>query len=201
MVSCGLFSTILLILTLILAIYSHIFFRKNIYPEISIVKETGNKESFKNADWWLPESNVEGATKRFLRNRKCGYGTSLDAVHNCPYDNDVAWDNIPIRSKCSVNSVEGENCKVRKPYTSFFDFFSGMFGGSGYTGGCKSPDGKRYWYADDCKGSPNNSCCQRFDRKTGFVGGSGSWCMKCKNPNPEDVEFCKNILSYHCTER
>ena len=35
--------------------------------------------------------------------------------------------------------------------------------------------------------SPNNSCCQRFDRKTGFVGGKGGVGMKCKNPQPEDI--------------
>lgn len=202
MVSCSLFSTILLIATLILGISVHLFYRKNVYPELSIIKETGGSENFFNADWWGPEKRLSSSAKKFIKRRNCGWGLGGETISNCPYDDDVEWDNLAIRGECSINSVEDENCRVRKPYVSFTDVFTGLFGGSGYTGGCKAPDGQRYPYADDCKGSPNNSCCQRFDRKTGFVGGGrgGRWCMKCKNPQPEDIEFCKSPSAYHCRE-
>ena len=177
--SCTIFTRVLLVLTLIFCIYSYIFYRKNIYPELDIINQTGNKEDF-TEDWWLPTKEIDSNFSNYLKKNNCGWPGPDYLKANCPYDNDTSNDNFLIRQKCSDSSFNDSDCMIVK-------------------NDCKI-NGKYYNFPTDCKGSPNNNCCQRFDRRSGFIGGDGSWCMRCKDPNPEDVEMCKNISTLHCVD-
>jgi hypothetical protein len=190
---CNLFSTGLLILTVIFGISAWIFFRKNIAPELEIISKTGGKENFYNADWWTPTKKIGPDFSRSLRKKGCGWNTGHDIEANCPYNNDPSNDSWPIRQKCSESSLGENECTEEKPYWASNGWWGRM------VGGCKWM-GKRYPYATDCKGTPNNNCCQKFDRRSGFIGGDGAWCARCKDPRPEDVEFCKGVNTLHCNE-
>jgi|APSaa5957512493_1039668.scaffolds.fasta_scaffold106165_1 hypothetical protein len=216
MESCNLFTTVLLVLVIILGIGASVFFHKNIYPELDIINKTGGREDFGEADWWMPTKKIDPNFSKFLRRKGCGWNTGHDIEPNCPYDDDTSNDNWPIRSKCSESSLGEGECTEENPYyaPSFWNLISGqstvrqiggLFDGKqgvdarDYGGGCQFM-GRKYPYATDCKGTPNNNCCQKFDRRSGFIGGDGTWCMRCKDPRPEDVEFCKSISVLHCNE-
>ena len=183
MSECGIFSTVLMFLLVVFSFGAYYFFQKNIYPELDIINKTGGSEGFENADWWLPEKDIDPNFQKFLRKNNCGWNTGYDIQPNCPYDNDTSNDNWPIRDKCSDTSLDDDEC---------YEVVPNIFGG-----GCKWM-GKRYKYATDCKGTPNNNCCQKFDRRSGFVGGDGSWCARCKDPKQEDIDFCKAHTTLHC---
>ena len=193
MSSCSLFSTVLLIFVVILGIAASVFFNKNVYPELDIINKTGGKEDFKEADWWMPTKEIDPNFSMFLRRKGCGWNTGHDIEQNCAYNSDTSNDNWPIRQKCSESSLGENECTEKKPYWAS----NGWLGQ--YVGGCQWM-GRQYQYATDCKGTPNSNCCQKFDRRSGFIGGDGSWCMRCKDPRPEDVEFCKGVATLHCNE-
>jgi hypothetical protein len=193
MESCNLFTTVLLVLVIILGIATSIFFYKNIYPELDIINKTGGREDFGEADWWMPTKKIDPNFSKFLRRKGCGWNTGHDIEPNCPYDDDTSNDNWPIRSKCSESSLGEDECTEEKPSWKS----NGWWGQ--YVGGCQFM-GRKYPYATDCKGTPNNNCCQKFDRRSGFIGGGGTWCARCKDPRPEDVEFCKSHSTLHCNE-
>ena len=162
-----------LVLVIILGIAASVFFNRNIYPELDIINKTGGKEDFREADWWMPTKKIAPNFSKFLRRKGCGWNTGHDIEPNCPYDNDTSNDNWPIRAKCSDSSLGEGECTEEHPYVTFSSYWGAWGGGSGYEGGCKWMN-NRYPYATDCKGTPNNNCCQKFDRRSGFVGGDGS---------------------------
>jgi len=185
------------------------FFHTKVFPELNVISQVWKTKEGFTPDYWRPESGVlDDSHARTLQYQGCGWGgcnPSWEASEDRWLDDGSLHGNIALRSKCTDEGLRTGMCQENKPWkskewkTTSRAFFGIPFGYwyDAWNGGCRTKDG-RIGYATDCKGSPNNICCQPIDRRSGFMG--NGWCMKCKNPAPEDIETCKRDDIQHCNE-